>query len=94
MWYSVREEGELKEMIENGKVVIHAVHERDAEKFWRKLELKVVEKCFICGAEVTCDSFSAISPWNGEIVVICESLSCFYEFNIKKRNRMIKKGEN
>lgn len=79
--------------IENGKVVIHAVHERDAEKFWKGLGLKDVEKCFICGDEVTWKNFSAVSPWrvNGEktIVVLCETGSCFMEFTTMKRNKMI-----
>lgn len=63
--------------LENGKIVIHAAHERDAEKFWKKLKLKDVEKCFICGSDVTFKNFSAISPWNGTIVVICDKGSCF-----------------
>lgn len=75
--------------VKNGAVVIHAVHERDAEKFWKKLKLKDVEKCVICGADVTHKNFSAISPWDGEIIVICERGLCFFNFNIKKRNRMI-----
>lgn len=80
-------------MIQNGKVVIHAVHERDAEKFWKKLELKEVEKCFICGKDVTWRTFGAVSPWveggKKTIVVICEDLNCFSKFNYKKRNKMI-----
>lgn len=79
--------------IENGKAVIHAVHKRDAKKFWSSLELKKVEKCFICGKDVTWESFGAISPWidasGKRIVVLCEDLNCVFEFNIKKRNKMI-----
>jgi len=79
--------------VENGKVVIHAVHERDAEKFWKKLGLKDVEKCFICGKDVTWRNFAAVSPWEEDgkkrIVVICEDGSCFFKFTYMRRNKMI-----
>lgn len=79
--------------IENGKFVIRAVHERDAEKFWKKLGLKEVEKCFICERDVTWRNFGAVSPWvignQKGIIVICESSDCFFEFNIMRRDKMI-----
>lgn len=76
-------------VIKNGKVVIHAVHERDAKGVWKKLKLKDVEKCLICNKDVTYDTFGALTPWEGEVRVICESLNCLYELNTMKRNKMI-----
>jgi len=69
------------------KITIHAVHERDAEKMWNKLELKETEPCFVCGQDVTHKSFAALGVHNKEIVVCCENGGCFYEFGRKVRNR-------
>jgi len=69
--------------IENGKVVIYAVHERDAEKFWEKLELERVEPCFVCGCPVTPKSFSAVGVCKGKVVVCCYKGECFFDFRAK-----------
>lgn len=75
------------------KVTIHAVHERDAKQLWNKLKLKPVEKCFICGKDVTYENFNAILPWTKDneriIAVVCDSGRCFFEMTIKRRNAMI-----
>jgi hypothetical protein len=65
------------------KVVINAVHERDAEAFWKSLELKETEKCLICSCEVTATSFAAIGVYKGNVVVCCEKGNCFYDFSSK-----------
>jgi len=76
--------------LEDGKIVIHAVHERDAEQLWKQLGLKEKEKCIVCGKDVTPNNFSALAPWTGkQIAVVCESGSCFFRFNIMRRNKMI-----
>ena len=75
--------------IENGKVVIHAVHERDAGQFWKKLGLKETEPCFVCGEDVTAKSFSAVAPFEGRVVVCCESGSCFSRFRAKMREAKV-----
>jgi len=64
-------------------ITIHAVHERDARKFWKSLELKDEEKCYVCGDSVTADSFSAVAPHKGTVVVCCEKGTCFSEFRQK-----------
>jgi hypothetical protein len=69
--------------IENGKVVIHAVHERDAEAFWKKLELGREEPCFVCGFPVTSKSFGAVGACKGKVVVCCDNGRCFMNFRDK-----------
>ena len=71
----------------NGKFVIHAVHERDVERFWKGLELKDVEKCFMCGCDVTWKSVGAFSSWDGEVVVVCKDLKCFVGFQAMRIQR-------
>ena len=66
--------------IVNGKVVIHAVHERDAEKFWKKLELKDVEDCAVCGKGVAWETVGAFGALAGKVRVCCENLHCLYVF--------------
>lgn len=75
--------------VENGKVVIHAVHEKDAEKFWEKLKLKEVEKCVICGVDVTYKTVGAFLPIKGKVRVICEKLLCFSEL-VRLKNSSLK----
>jgi len=76
--------------LEDGRIVIHAVHKRDAEQLWTQLGLKETEKCIVCGKDVTPNNFSALAPWTEkQIVVVCESPSCFFKFNIMRRDRMI-----
>jgi len=67
------------------KITIHAVHEREAKNFWKSLGLKDEEKCFICGDNVTAESFSAVAPYKGTVVVCCGKGACFYEFGQKTR---------
>jgi len=71
--------------IENGKLIIHAVHDRDVKGVWHKLGLKDEEKCAICGSVVTVMNVGAFSLFAGDVSVCCEKLSCFYEFNLRKR---------
>lgn len=71
--------------IENGKVVIYAVHERDADAFWMKLELGKEEPCFVCGYPVTSKSFGALGACKGKVVVCCEAGKCFMRFRDKIR---------
>jgi len=73
--------------VENGKVVIHAVHERDAEEFWKKLGLKETETCFVCGEGVTAKTFGAVAPFKGKVVVCCESPHCFFHFKLKMKEK-------
>jgi len=75
--------------VENGKVVIHAVHERNAKEFWKRMELEDVEKCVVCGAEVTWKNFGAVGVLAGNVRVVCEKGLCFAMFNdlVNKRGR-------
>jgi hypothetical protein len=68
------------------KVIINAVHERDAKKYWEHLGMKEKEKCFICGTEVTWRNFSALGAIKGDIKVACEKGSCFSRFIVRQRN--------
>lgn len=70
--------------VENGKVVIHAVHEREVEKFWKKLKLQKVEQCLICRCVVTWKNVGAFVPWEGKVAVICEKPLCFGRLIEKK----------
>ena len=72
-------------VIKDGKVVINAVHDRDAEWLWKKLKLKDTEPCFVCGTNVTYKTMGAVAKHKGKVVVICEKLSCFYEFEHKRK---------
>jgi len=65
------------------EITIHAVHERDAKNFWKSLGLKDQEKCLVCGDNVTANSFSAVAPFKGNVVVCCKKGSCFLEFGRK-----------
>jgi len=76
--------------IEKGKVVIHAVHNRDVEAFWKKLGLKEVEKCFICGKDVTPKNVGAFAPIKGEPKVICGELYCYSRFKEHRRKQLPK----
>ena len=62
--------------IKDGKVVINAVHERDAKGLWKKLKLKEKEPCMICKDDVTYNDFSALVPKDGKVMVTCKNLSC------------------
>ena len=76
-------------MIENGKVVIHAVHERDIKGMWKKLKLKKIENCFVCGKDVTHENCGAFAPLKIKgiktVGVICEKLHCLSQLNYKKQ---------
>lgn len=67
--------------VENGKVVIHAVHDRDVEKMWKSLELNEVEKCAICGNDVTPKTVGAFGALAGKVRVCCEKGLCFAMFD-------------
>ena len=71
--------------IKDGKVVINAVHDRDAEQMWKRLKLSSVEQCVICNADVTWNTFSAIIPVDGKVKVACDKGVCFYEASKLKR---------
>lgn len=75
--------------IKNGKVIIHAVHYRDVKGLWKKLKLKEVESCAICGEEVTTDNVAAFGQLAGKVRVCCEKGLCFMTFNalVKKKGR-------
>ena len=72
-------------------IVIHAVHERDAEKFWEKLELEKIEPCFVCGCPVTSKSFGAIGVCKEKVVVCCYKAGCFLNFRDKITMEEMKK---
>ncbi len=72
--------------IKNGKVKIYTVRNRDVKGFWKKLGLKDVEKCAICGCEVTVENVGAFSPFAGDVSVCCGKLSCFFKFNERKKD--------
>ena len=76
--------------VENGKVVIHAVHEKDTERFWKTLGLKEVEKCAVCGKDVTWETVGAFGTLAGKVRVVCEKGHCFSTFNslVKKKGRI------
>lgn len=65
------------------------IYKRDAKKFWESLELKPIEHCFICGCDVTYENFSAIAPWDNNIVVVCEKSHCYMEFIYRHRNKSL-----
>jgi len=68
-----------------GKVVIHAVHERNIEAFWKKLKLQKVEQCLICSCVVKPKSVGAFIPWKGQVRVICKKPICFGRLAEKRR---------
>ena len=69
------------------EITINAIHLADAERMWKKLGLKPVEKCFVCGADVTAKDFAALGTKDGKIVVCCEKGHCFFEFNYKVKEK-------
>ena len=64
-------------------MTINAVHERDAKKVWKNLKLNDKEPCFVCGEDVTAETFGALGVNKGNIVVCCDKGHCFFEFNYK-----------
>ncbi len=74
-------------MLKDGTIVIYAVHERDAEKFWERLELGGKEKCHICGDETTWRGFGAVAPLEGKVVIACQKPTCMIKLNIEVRNK-------
>jgi len=76
--------------LENGKVVIHAVHDRDVEGFWKMLELKEVEKCACCSKEVTPQNVGAFGGLAGKVRVVCENGHCLLIFSrlVKKKGKI------
>lgn len=68
-------------------ITINAIHERDVEAVWKKLGLKSVEECFVCGAKVTVKDFAAFGCKNGKVVVCCEKGHCFFQFNYKVKEK-------
>jgi hypothetical protein len=66
-------------------IKIPAIYEDDIKPVFKKLglwkPLKRGEiKCAICGTTITKDNFSAMKKINGEIKMICDKGTCFYDF--------------
>ena len=76
--------------VEDGKVVIHAFHENDMERMFKKLEIwkafTVGEmKCIVCDKELNHDNFGALVPYKGEVQGACDRYSC-----ISKAQKLVK----
>jgi len=73
--------------VKDGKVIIHAVHERNISKFWDELELPESKPCYICKNPVTKKNVGAFAPIDGKVEVICEDLCCFSRFQEVRRRK-------
>lgn len=67
--------------VEDDKVVIHAFHEDDMERMFKKLGVWEAfiggeMKCVVCDKELNLENFGALVPYKGKAYGACEGYSC------------------
>jgi len=81
------------------KHTIHAFHEDDTEKMFKKLGIwksfiAGEMNCLICGKQLTMENFGALVPYKGEVCGACGP-RCIYEAQklVQSSSRKVKTDE-
>jgi len=65
-------------------VTIHAVHERNIDKYWDSLKLPDSQLCYVCKEPVTKKNVAAFVPIDGKVEVVCDKPLCFFNLHYMK----------